>query len=187
MKKYSFEFKLKIVHDYLAGKGGTSFLEKKYGFKSNNQIRKWLNVYKEFGEEGLLRSRKNRSYSVQFKLDAIELYLTTEMSFQEVANQLEMNNFSLIANWLRSYRKNGLKGLSKMKGRPSKMPKKISEETEPIKTGDTERIKELEKQLRMAQIENAYLKELRRLRLKERHKKMKLVRKSSTASENILD
>lgn len=124
MAKYSFEFKLKIVHEYLAGKGGTLYLAKKYGFKSNTQIRKWINSYKEFGEEGLLRSRKNKSYSVQFKTDAIELYLTTEMSFQEVANQLEINNFSMIANWLRNYHENGLEGLSKPKGRPLKMPKK---------------------------------------------------------------
>ncbi|WP_270659814.1 transposase [Enterococcus thailandicus] len=80
MAKYSFEYKLEIVQEYLVGKGGMSHLAKKYGFKSNVQIRKWINTYKEFGEEGLLRSRKNKNYSVQFKLDAIELYLTTELS-----------------------------------------------------------------------------------------------------------
>lgn len=71
MAKYS--FKLKLVHDYLSGQGGTRFLAKKYGFKNSYQIRKWINAYKELGEEGLLRSRKSKNYSVQFKLDAIEL------------------------------------------------------------------------------------------------------------------
>ena len=87
MAKYSFEFKLKLVHDYLSGQGGLRFLAKKYGFKDSSQISKWINAYKELGE-GTSQS-KNKNYSVQFKLDAIELYLTTELSYQEVANLLK--------------------------------------------------------------------------------------------------
>ncbi|EOH97011.1 hypothetical protein UAY_02743 [Enterococcus moraviensis ATCC BAA-383] len=49
MAKYSFKFKLKIVHDYSSSQGGTPFLAKKYGFKNNSQIRKWINSYKELG------------------------------------------------------------------------------------------------------------------------------------------
>ncbi|EAF9292152.1 transposase [Listeria monocytogenes] len=71
---YSFEIKLTIVHNYLSGQGGTPFLAKKYGFKDSSQIRKWINTYKELGEEGLHRRWKNKNYSVQFKLNAIELY-----------------------------------------------------------------------------------------------------------------
>ena len=51
MAKYSFEFKLKLVHDYLSGQGGLRFLAKKYGFKDSSQISKWINAYKELGEE----------------------------------------------------------------------------------------------------------------------------------------
>lgn len=116
MAKYSFEFKLKLVHDYLSGQGGLRFLAKKYGFKDSSQISKWINAYKELGEEGLLRSQKNKNYSVQFKLDAIELYLTTEVSYQEVANLLKMNNPSLIANWLRTYRKSSVRDSLNRKG-----------------------------------------------------------------------
>ncbi|MEW4403823.1 transposase [Enterococcus sp. AN402] len=116
MEKYSFE--VKLVHDYLSGQGGLRFLAKKYGVKNNSQISKWINTYKELGEEGLLRSRKSKNYSIQFKLDAIEL------SYQEVANLLKMNNPSLIGNWLRTYQKFGIEGLSKQKGRPPTMSKK---------------------------------------------------------------
>ncbi|CAI3341743.1 transposase family protein [Enterococcus cecorum] len=121
MAKYSFELKLKLVHDYLSGQGSIWFLAKKYGVKTNSQIEKWINAYKELGEEGLLRSRKNKNYSIQFKLDAIELYLTTELYYQEVANCLKINNPSLIAYWLKTYRKLGVDGLSKQKGRPPTM------------------------------------------------------------------
>lgn len=50
MAKYNFEFKLTIVHDYLSGQGSPTFLAKKYGFKTNSHVRKWINAYKEFGE-----------------------------------------------------------------------------------------------------------------------------------------
>lgn len=185
MTKYSFEFKLKIVHDYLSGQGGTPFLAKKYGFQNNVQIRKWINTYKEFGEEGLLRSWKNKHYSVQFKLDAIELYLTTELSYREVANYFKMNNPSLIANWLRMYRKLGIDGLSKQKGRPTTMPKKKSNETQPL-LNEPSQLEILEKENRMLKIENAYLKELRRLRLED-EQKMKKSRESFTVSEDSFD
>ncbi|EBF5204793.1 transposase [Listeria monocytogenes] len=45
MTKYSFNFKLKIVHNYLSGQGGAPFLAKKYEFKNSSQIRKWINIY----------------------------------------------------------------------------------------------------------------------------------------------
>lgn len=182
MAKYSFEFKLKLVHDYLSGQGGIQFLAKKYGFKNNSQIRKWINAYKELGEEGLLRSRKSKNYSVQFKLDAIELYLTTEFSYQEVANLLKMNNPSLIANWLKTYRNLGIDGLSKQKGRPPTMPKKKRNETQPLPSEQSQ-LDNLEKENRMLKIENAYLKELRRLRLED-EQKMKESREPFTASED---
>ncbi len=126
MAKYSFEFKLKLVHDYLSGQGGLRFLAKKYGVKNNSQISKWINAYKELGEDRLLRSRKSKNYSVQFKLDAIEL------SYQEVANLLKMNNPSLIGKWLRTYQKFGIEGLSKQKGRPPTMSKKKRNELQAL-------------------------------------------------------
>ncbi len=124
MTKYSFEFKLKVVQEYLEGKGGYSYLAKVHSVKDKKQIRVWVNSYREFGEEGLLRKRKNANYSVQFKLDAIELYQTSELSYREIANVLKMNYPSLIANWMRKFRNDGIDGLSKTKGCPSALAEK---------------------------------------------------------------
>lgn len=85
MVKYTFEIKLKIVHDYLDGKGVSDYMAKKYSIKAPSQVKRWINVYQEFGEEGLVRKRQNQKYSVQFKLDAIELYQTSELSYREVS------------------------------------------------------------------------------------------------------
>lgn len=63
---------------------------------------------------------------------------------------------------------NGVDGLSQPKGRPSKMPKKKNK----LPVSDSSKteltyLEELEKENRRLKIELAYLKELRRLRLKE--------------------
>ena len=100
MAKYSYELKLKIVEDYMNGKGGYNFLAGKYGIADHSTVRKWVTSYKTLGKDSLKRSRQNKSYSVQFKLDAVELYLTTEMSYQELATELEMNDPTRLAGWV---------------------------------------------------------------------------------------
>ncbi len=49
MTKHSFEFKKKIVLEYLNGKGGILYLSKKYGLSSKSQLHKWVKNYKAFG------------------------------------------------------------------------------------------------------------------------------------------
>jgi transposase len=188
MAKYSFEFKIKVVKDYLDGQGGYSYLTSKYKVKSKTQIRDWVNAYRESGEEGLLRKRQNQKYSVQFKLDAIELYQTSEMSYREVADVLGLNNSPLIASWMRQFREAGIDGLSKVKGRPPILSKKKEhKKTKKVNVTPEEqsRIKELEKQVRSLQIENAFLKELRKLRKQEAQQRRKnQSQESSPASED---
>ena len=77
MAKYSYEFKRKIVEEYLGRKAGYKTLAMKYQI-DHSQIRRWVNNYKQFGDEGLMRSRNNREYSVEFKLEAITRYETSD-------------------------------------------------------------------------------------------------------------
>lgn len=58
MAKYSYEFKKRIVTAYLNGEGGKKFLANKYDIKGPVNVMKWVNAFKSFGEEGLMRSRK---------------------------------------------------------------------------------------------------------------------------------
>ena len=80
MAKYSFEFKKKVVLEYLDGKGGTEYLSKKYRISSKEQLRNWINAYRAFGDEGIMRSRKKINYSFEKKLSVVELYLSSEIS-----------------------------------------------------------------------------------------------------------
>lgn len=125
-------------------------------------------------------------YSFEFKLYVVELYLTTEASYQELALQLEMTNPAQIARRVIDYRDSGIDALRpKHRGRKQKMDKeKIIKK---IMNGDSEEQKELLKQLQdenlRLRIENAYLKELRRLRLEEEEVLLKKQRELSTVSE----
>ena len=189
MAKYSFEFKLKVVKAYLNGEGSYEYLTRKYGVSTDSVIFEWVHAYREFGKEGLLRSRQKKNYSFQFKLSVVELYLSSEVSYQELALSQGINNPSLITRWVNDFRIVGPDALRpKKKGRKKtldmkeiKKPSKSNEE-KPVDTS-AEHIKELEDENLKLRIENAYLKELRRLRLEE-EALLKKQRESSTVSED---
>ena len=189
MAKYSYEFKLKVVQAYLQCEGGYGYLAKKYNITTPRNIEIWVHSYREFGKEGLIRSRQNNNYSFQFKLHVVELYLSSEVSYQELALSQGINNPSLITRWVNDFRIAGPDALRpKKKGRKKtldiKESKKVSKSNEekPVDTS-VEHIKELEDELLKLRIENAYLKELRRLRLEE-EALLKKQRESSTVSED---
>lgn len=118
MAKYSYEFKMKVVQSYLDGEGSYIYLAKKYNIPSKTRIEEWVKGYKEFGKEGLLRSRKNKNYSFQFKLSVIELYLSSEVSYQKLALSQGINNPSQIVKWVNDFRIAGPDALRpKKKGR----------------------------------------------------------------------
>lgn len=91
MAKYSYEFKTKVVQAYLSGGGGSRYLANKYGISSFSNVRRWIAAYKKFGPDGLMRSRKNESYTLNFKFHVVELYLTTEVSYQELVLLVGIN------------------------------------------------------------------------------------------------
>ena len=189
MAKYTYEFKLQVVQAYLNGKGSYAYLAKQYNIPSQEHVHRWVKAYGEFGDEGLIRSRQNNNYSFQFKLHVVELYLSSEVSYQELALSQGINNPTLITKWVNDFRIAGLDALRpKKKGRKKTLDikefKKSSKSNEE-KSVDTsaEHIKELENELLKLRIENAYLKELRRLRLEE-EALLKKQRESSTVSED---
>lgn len=175
---------------YLDGKGGFQTIAKQYNIPNDTQVVRWVHAYKEFGNNGLMRSRKNNDYSFQFKLSVVELYLSSEVSYRELALSQGINNPSLITRWVNDFRIAGPDAL-----RPKKKGRKKALDIKPIKNNSTqniedksidtsaEHIKQLEDENLKLRIENAYLKELRRLRLEEEDL-LKKQRESSTVSED---
>ena len=124
MAKYSTEFKMKVVKEYLETNISYKSLSEKYKLSHHEIVKRWVNAYKSLGYEGLKVKRENTQYTLEFKLNVVNLYLTGEMSYQSLANELKMNNPSMIARWVIDFREKGIEGLkSKKRGRPSKMSK----------------------------------------------------------------
>ena len=190
MAKYSYEFKKKVVTAYLNGEGGYVYLANYYGIPAWTNIKKWVLSYQRLGDEGLLRSRQQKKYSFEYKLHVVKLYLSNEVSYQELAFQEGINNPAMLTKWVNDYRIAGPDALRpKKKGRKKSLSlkdneKRIVSTLDETITVDTsaEHIKQLEDELLRLRIENAYLKELRRLRLEE-EALLKKRRESSTASE----
>ena len=187
MAKYSYEFKKQIVLDYLSGKGSYEYLARQYGMPDKKDLRTWVNNYRAFGDSGLLRSRKSKTYTFEYKLHVIELYLSSEVSYQELAVQEGIRNPAQICKWVNAFQIAGPDALRpRKKGRKKSLDSININKIKPDETtsADTssERIKQLEDELLMLRIENAYLKELRRLRLEE-EALLRKQRESSTASE----
>lgn len=173
MAKYSEEFKIKLVTEYLSGNLGYKLLAKKYNMPSQTPLQDWVRAYKTQGMEGLKRKKVKEVYSVQFKLDTIQFMFETGASYQETDEQFRINNPSLIHRWMKTFNEQGIEGLNpKSKGRPSmsKNPNKKRNEEKKLT-----REEELERENELLRLENAYLKKLRAFRenpsaFNEKHK-----------------
>ncbi len=129
-------------------------------------IKKWIKAYNTFGDDGLIRKISKQKYTFDFKLFVVKLYLTTEISYQELALKVGMNEHepSLISRWVNNFKIAGPDAFrEKIKGRNPKMPNQKKENY----------LKQLEDENLKLKIEVAYLKELRRLRLEEETMKQK--------------
>lgn len=122
MSKYSFEFKLELVKDYLSGETGDyKTIAKKYGVKAGSQVEDWIKNYEKYGEEGLRRKSIKTFYSGEFKLAVLQYRQYHNCSYREAADYFGISNQSMIASWQRKYLDEGFEGLNKSIGRPRNM------------------------------------------------------------------
>jgi len=170
-KKYSYGFKLDVVQEYLQGTSGTNLLAQKYQVLGPSLIRKWVNQYQEYGKEGLQVKKTKKKYPLDFKLNVLKFKQDTGASYKDTANAFGISEPSIIANWRRSYLKEGAPGLNKPIGRPPKMTKSNSEEKKKnqqkkLPTSEAE-IELLKKENEYLRIELEYLKKLKARGLKD--------------------
>lgn len=190
MAKHSYEFKKQLVSEYLDNQGSYAFISQKHGMSSSCQLKTWVAAYKKLGDNGLKRSRSRKEYSFEEKLSVVESYLTSELSYQELALQMGINNPSMLARWVNDFKIAGPDALRPhRKGRKKTLSTSQSRETEAQVQHtevDTraEHVKELEDELLKLRIENAVLKELRRLRLEDEAKRRGLRTSSSVSEDN---
>ena len=120
MSKYTKEFKIKLVMEYLSGEsGGCRSVAKKYDIPKDT-LREWINKYNSGGFDNLSKKLKNNKYTSEFKLSVIQYRQINNTSLRETAEHFNLVNGSMVYRWEKAYQKHGLSGLEDNRGRPKK-------------------------------------------------------------------
>jgi transposase len=118
--KYNYDFKLRCVKQVLNHHQTVDAVSKLYGCH-HTTLHDWIRFYDKYGKKGLL-TRKNKVYSLPFKLKVVEAIDKDLLSFSQACLEFNIPTKSVIMNWCRNYKKEGVIGLNnKPRGKPKSM------------------------------------------------------------------
>ena len=96
MPKYTKEFKIKLVLEYLSGKsGGYRIVAKKHDIPWTT-LRVWIDQYKFGGFDKLSKKLKNNKFTSEFKLSVIQYRQINNTSLRETAEHFNLVNGSMV-------------------------------------------------------------------------------------------
>ncbi|MBM0047126.1 transposase [Anaerococcus sp. mt242] len=155
MPKYTKEFKIKLVLEYLSGQtGGRPEVANKYNIPDST-LENWINKYNSGGFGNLAKKQTKNKFTSEFKLSVIQYRQINNISYRQTAEHFDITNGSVICNREKAYRERGLSGLEDNRGRPKKdmsKSEKKSKNEKPIVESEREeliRLREENKYLKM--------------------------------------
>jgi transposase len=158
MSKYSKQFKLKVVKEFLKS-GGLKRVSHLFEI-SHSDVRKWALAYQARGHSGLNPSHQR--HSPQFKVQVLEYMAQHQISARPAAAHFGIGSMTTILQWQKLYNEGGITALAnRQRGQPpmsqfnikALLKKPISELTPA----------EMRRRLEYAEAESAYLKKLEAL------------------------
>ena len=170
MPKYTKEFKIKLVTEYLSGEtGGLRKVADKYNIPKGT-IENWIDKYNSGGFDNLSKKQNQDKFTSEFKLSVIQYRQINNISFRQTAEHFNISNGSIICNWERAYRQHGLSGLEDNRGRPKKDMTKANKKSKlntPINESEREELIRLREENRLLKMKIIYEKKLQALLLEE--------------------
>jgi len=116
--KVSYEDKIKACEDYLSGTASAREIAERLNLRptSEREVQRWAVRYRENGPKSLLPKLKNSSYTREFKINAVEDYLSGNGSIDDIRNKYQIPSHSTLRKWIAKY--NDLKELEDYIPRP---------------------------------------------------------------------
>ena len=108
--------KIEIIEGYIRGEIGFGQIRNRYGVPKST-LRHWIDRYRIFGADGLLRRKCNHSYSAEVKMHAVEEYLSGKGSYQDICTKYKIHSDKQLRDWIKVY--NSHRELRPSKGRGS--------------------------------------------------------------------
>ncbi|SFM40880.1 Transposase and inactivated derivatives [Paenibacillus sp. 1_12] len=94
--------KLAIIDELAAGRGTREEVARKYNISVNTLV-KWRHRYAFYGMDGLEIRIRNRSYSVELKLQAVQDYLSGQYSQYKVIDKYKIASRTQLKSWINKY------------------------------------------------------------------------------------
>lgn len=157
--KYSKEFKIKVVLEYLSGEGSLSDLVTKYKIYDGGTLRNWILMYnngieiKDYDPKGEVYTMKARKTTLEERIEIVEYCLKLDKDYKETASKYFIP-YSLVYQWVKRYQKDGNEGLTYNKKGPKL---KAINPTTPLEILEVENAK-LKRELERVNFENEVLK-----------------------------
>jgi len=162
MSKYSEQFKLAVVQQYLSGTVGAKEIAHEHHLP-HSTVRKWVRLFQSHGTDGL--AKKFSHYNADFRLSVLRHMWDAQLSYGQVAAVFNIRNAGSIGHWERCYHSGGLDALAPRKrGRPTQMPvPPVTELPEYLSDPARRTHDELVAEVNQLRMEVAYLKKLEAL------------------------
>lgn len=161
-RRYSKEFKLKVVSEYLHTDHGPAYLANKYNIPAKTTVINWINRYTD-GKEMERKSPIPEVYQMtgakktyEEKVEIVEDFIENRLTYKEAAEKYKVN-YNNIYSWVNKYKKHGPKGLEDNRGRGK--PTELQTEEERLKA----EVEALRARTKWLEMENDALKKRRKI------------------------
>jgi len=99
--KYRKETKIKACEDYITGKGSFKSISKSVGC-AESVLQGWYHRYIEHGEKAFEITKRNKSYSKEFKISVVKKYIDGKYSAMDLSVKYNITS-CVIHNWINRY------------------------------------------------------------------------------------